>query len=215
MNMNFELTKEIHGTKNNLIALFNDIKNISYISGKHELLVSNILEKNGFTKEEKTLKCKDREKTINRIDEIGVMENYTFIHQPYGSQQSPDFIIKYNNYILALECKSSKQNYPTYNSGGINDYIYILSKAGGKTMIYLGTDIINDEIKGLVDEYLKEVKAITDEFNKKLKKVDKENVNYSHYHRDMVNTTANYFKHLSKDKWEKNAYKKIMEIGLL
>jgi|LakMenEpi03Aug12_release.lakeMendotaPanAssembly.Ray.scaffolds.fasta_scaffold02705_19 hypothetical protein len=213
--MEFELKKDIHKKGNNLLAFFDEVKKIVLNSNNHEKLIEKNLLKYGFTETKNKMKCKDRESIINKIDDKNIMPNNTFIKQPYGCQQSPDFLLKYNNFIIGLECKSSKTNYPLYNSGGIHEYIYVFSKQNGETIFYQGNDIVNDEMIKLTQEYIKNVDKLTKEVNKKLKLADKININYSHYHRDMINTSVNYFTHPLKKIWEKNVYEKMIKIGTL
>ena len=56
-----------------------------------------------------------------------IMPVNSYIPQPCGQQQSPDFIVKFiDGRILAIECKSSSSTIPLYNSGGIKQNLSLI-----------------------------------------------------------------------------------------
>jgi len=69
--------------------------------------------------------------------------NNIFIFQPFGSQNTPDFIIKYQNILIPLEAKSSKDTKPSFN-GTLphHNCIYAFtSKKYNKHTLFLGKDV--------------------------------------------------------------------------
>jgi hypothetical protein len=204
----FLLQIEIISTKNNLLRFFNQLKSIIVTdTSKHESIVESLLQKNGFTRTEQ--KIKKTNIVYNKIDNKCIIPNNHYIKQPFGTQQNPDFIIKHGDRLFAIECKSSKSNFPLYNSGGIHpEYFYIFTRSQkpntkSDTTFYQGSDIYSQTMYSIDVEYYAKIKEITDEYNKRL--IIKDNkVNYYHYPRDMVNTGINYFSHPERSTWEKN-----------
>jgi len=136
-----------------------------------------------------------------------IMPVNSFIPQPCGQQQSPDFIVKFiDGRILAIECKSSSSTIPLYNSGGIKqNYFYVFSsKDQNKTVTYMGSDIINDIQQKLIDNHIKDARERDEILNKKLKEYDTNNRGVCYYTRPMIGQSGghiytNYFTHKNKE----------------
>jgi len=136
-----------------------------------------------------------------------IMPVNSFIPQPCGQQQSPDFIVKFiDGRILAIECKSSSSTIPLYNSGGIKqNYFYVFSsKDQNKTVTYMGSDIINDIQQKLIDDHIKDARERDEILNKKLKEYDTNNRGVCYYTRPMIGQSGghiytNYFTHKNKE----------------
>lgn len=189
-------------------------KNYAATSGRvhnitnHEDAVKDILISEGIgpfeiKQTKKTiLKWLDNPETSNNIMPIN-----TFIYQPCGSHESPDFIVKFaDNFILAVECKSSNTTLPLYNSGGIkSNYYYIFSSnSTNKTVTYMGYNIINKEQQELIETHIKEARERDELLNKKLKELDKNHRGVCYYTRPMINQAGgceytNYFKHTNRE----------------
>ena len=88
------------------------------------------------------------------------MENNSYISQPCGTHNSPDFIVKADNKLYFLECKSVKGGSPMYNSGvPKSGYVYILSsETHNKTTFYKGEDVLSSEEERLIQEHIKEAR---------------------------------------------------------
>ena len=75
-----------------------------------------------------------------------------YVAQPNGIQASPDFRVTLDNgRTVDIECKSSKQTYPTYN-GGLpkKGVVYIFSsKRYNDTTIFFADDIVSDTKRDL------------------------------------------------------------------
>lgn len=157
-----------------LINSFYDLKYSinSFTNSKHELSVKNILLKYNFEEIDLSKMKKENPKkkveytkylkSLQKNEFIKDLEGkYSFIHQPFGSQSFPDFIIFINGYMFHIECKSGKDiikwnsGYPRKNS------IYIFSsKKTDKTTIFFGDDSV------LYEHY--------NDFDKRLDKVHEE-----------------------------------------
>ena len=174
----------------------------------HEKQVVFYLEQDGFIRlPVSNTKKKDIEKTIEK------MGLNTFLHQPLGSQNSPDFIVKLDNGIhICIECKSCKNScFPVYNSGSVRDnYIYIFtSNKTNKTTLFMGQDIITKEQLDVFKETDLLIKDLLTEQNKKLKELDVHQRGWDYYSRRMINqqgcsSITNYFEHPDREKCEKN-----------
>jgi hypothetical protein len=189
-------------------------KNYAAQSGKvhnitnHEDAVKDILISNNIIHFE----IKQTKKTIlkwlaNPETSADIMPINTFIYQPCGSHESPDFIVKFtDNFILAVECKSSNTTLPLYNSGGVKpNYYYIFSSnSTNKTVTYMGYNIIDKEQQELIEAHIKEARERDELLNKKLKDLDKNNRGVCYYTRPMINQSGgceytNYFKHKNRE----------------
>jgi chemotaxis protein histidine kinase CheA len=144
---------------------------------------------------------------LNNPELSSIMPVNSFIPQPCGQQQSPDFIVKFiDGRILAIECKSSSSTIPLYNSGGIKqNYFYVFSsKDQNKTVTYMGSDIINDIQQKLIDDHIKDARERDEILNKKLKEYDTNNRGVCYYTRPMIGQSGghiytNYFTHKNKE----------------
>jgi len=108
------------------------------------------------------------------LDKFG----YEYEYQPNGEQNSPDFRVTLDNgKTVDIECKSSKQTFPTYN-GGLpkKGVVYVFSSAKyNETTVYFAEDVVSDADRQWLDEtvvLLNEVlvkqqeKKPDDEFNR-------------------------------------------------
>ena len=180
---------------------------------KHEAIIKAALEghefvatqkPNGSTKEV----CRSWvENTQNCPMEIG-----TFIEQPCGKQDSPDFLVRISkDCVIALEAKSSKNTTPLYNSAGIkNDYIYIFcSKKHNATTFYWGRDIITPEQQETLSELFRLQKEIEEVQNKLLNEQDTNGRGIYYYTRAMIGQRGgaqktDYFIHNDRVRCEEN-----------
>ena len=94
-----------------------------------------------------------------QVEDLLEKHNLTYVSQPNGIQNSPDFRITLNSgKTVDIECKSSKQTFPTYN-GGLpkSGTVYIFSsKRYNETTIYFADDVVSpqkrEQFSKLVDE---------------------------------------------------------------
>ena len=102
----------------------------------------------------------------NQVEDLLKKHGLDYTAQPNGIQKSPDFMVHYNGNDYPIECKSSKQAYPTYN-GGLPKHgaIYIFSsKKYNATTIYRAEDIVCEIKRGLYEELTKKLGDVLEEF---------------------------------------------------
>lgn len=180
---------------------------------KHEDAISSILKRNGFTVMVKTKDCikKNKDLWINNPNICPIPVN-SFISQPFGTHENPDFLIRVEQErLIPLEAKSSEDFKPLYNSGGIKpNYIYVFSsKKTNSTTIYKGSDIISFEAYKVIEELIREQKKLEFAANEKLKELDVYHRGISYYTRPMIGqsgdkTFTNYFTHEHRENCEQN-----------
>ena len=143
------------------------------------------------------------------------MPDYSYVSQPCGTHDSPDFIIKLDDLkFIGIECKSVDKGYtPMYNSGGIKQpLIYVFcSKKTNSTTMYCGKDIMTLEQQQLLDELIEKQRIIEKEYNEKLRECDVNHRGISYYTRPMIQQSGgaeytNYFTHRNREKCEQNVY---------
>ena len=174
----------------------------------HENAITDILMNNGYKKFFYKNKKITREK---RDIFINSLPPGSFIEQPYGTHNAPDFIIiTPTKKQIMLEAKSSTSTpYPLFNSGGIkHGYYYVFScKKYNKTTVFRGEDITSFEQNRLLKKYIEERRTLDAEFNELLKQHDIHNRGVSFYTRPMINQCGgiekvDYFKHTEREKIE-------------
>lgn len=215
--------------EDNLYNAVKEMLNLSYIGNNsvssntvnngHENSVCNILKKHKFKQMNMLpdIKRVDALKWIKEPKLAHKIPNGKFIYQPFGTNNSPDFIIKASDKtIIFLEAKSSKTSYPLYNSGGVNsDFIYIFtSKKTDESTIYMGSDIITPQQQSLINEHINNARKKDKELNDKLKNLDVNNRGICFYTRPMINQSGgekftNYFKHDYRSNAENNVLNRL------
>ena len=184
---------------------------------RHEEAIRDVLLKEGFTsyKSSEKLNSVNGKKLLNDPSLGSKIPNMSFIEQPFGTHNSPDFIIKINNKFLFLEAKSSETSTtPTFNSGGIKkDYVYVFcSKKTNETTIFKGNSIITREQQRLIDQHVEKARQLDKELNDKLRELDENHRGVQYYTRPMINqgggaSYSNYFTHEKR----KNVEERVIE----
>jgi len=179
----------------------------------HEGAIEDVLKRNGFSEIEKTKDClkKNKELWIKQPDICSIPIN-SFISQPFGTHENPDFLVRVGQHrLIPIEAKSSEDFKPLYNSGGIKpNYIYVFSsKKANSTTIYKGSDIISFEAYKVIEDLIREQKKLEFAANEKLKELDVYHRGISYYTRPMIGqsgdkTFTNYFTHEHREKCEQN-----------
>jgi len=151
------------------------ILNSPYINnkgGSHELFTKNILIGEGFKEvSNNDIKFNSVEfwknHSLQNWEKASNIPNNSVISQPFGSQKTPDKIIKYKNILLPWEDKSSKDTKPTYNGGLPKlECLYVFtSEKHNKTTIFQGKDIITKEKRERLLNLFEKHKKIDEEFN--------------------------------------------------
>ena len=183
----------------NTIDLLNKLYELNFTTNtfadkKHENLVKESIISLGITKTKNTeiiniLKNKENKNKI--VDEL--VGNFLFVEQPFGSQQSPDFIVCIDGLVIWIECKTGK-NKVTWNTGyPLKDTLYVFScKRNNTTTIFLGelTEIWknNPDFEEIYNSFDREMKKLAKE-----KFGDKFNTrNFDFYMRRMLNDKTKY-----------------------
>jgi len=189
---------------------------------KHENAVANVLKEFGFFQINKPSKTKNDD-IIRWLKnpELSQIPDGSFIEQPCGHNNSPDFVIKVNNkFVLFLEAKSSASSYtPVYNSGGVKpNYVYVFcSKITNETTIYKGSSIITQQQQEIINKRIDKARFDDEESNKELNNIDENHRGISFYTRPMItqkggSTFSNYFTHDQRTNAENKALKWIHEM---
>ena len=170
---------------------------------KHEDAVEDKFVKHGLSFFKKGgIKQNQRDAWLDGEDHSGIPDN-SYISQPCGTHNSPDFILKIDGELHFIECKSAKEEKPMYNSGVPKEkYIYVFcSEKHNKTTLYFGGQVCPPEIYELIQTCIKEHRDL----DKKHNKILKENKSLlTHYCRPMIQhvSSARYFSESIKNERE-------------
>ena len=99
----------------------------------------------------------------NQVEELLIKHGFQYESQPNGIQNSPDFRVYLSNgKTVDLECKSSKQTYPTYNGGLPKEgVVYIFSsKRYNETTIFFADDVVSAKKREQFDVLVKELNSV-------------------------------------------------------
>ena len=148
------------------------------------------------------------------------MPDMTYIAQPCGTHDNPDFLIKFvSGIVLGVESKTSDGYFPLYNSGGVTQkYIYIFSsQRANATTIYLGRDIMTSEQQTLLDKHIDLARQQDALLNEKLSELDTTHRGIYYYTRPMIGQQGgaeftNYFTHEKRAECEGNVFKFIEDM---
>ena len=103
-------------------------------------------------------------------DPRGIIPDNSFVHQPFGSQKSPDFVVKVRGRVFFVEMKSSAYASPVFNSGlPMNNFIYLFtSGVHNRTMCFMGQDVLPQDLYDLMVETREECTKLATIYNKKM-----------------------------------------------
>ena len=144
-----------------------------------------------------------------QIEDLLNKYGFDYEYQPNGTQNSPDLRVTLDNgETVDIECKSSKQPYPTYNGGLPKEgVVYIFaSKRYNKTTVFFADDVVTPKKR-------KQFTSLVEELNTVLKshQGDEEwsdDRGFDFYIRNMyVQNGAgkkDYFKHSDRQRCEQN-----------
>ena len=144
-----------------------------------------------------------------QVEELLIKHGFDYVAQPNGIQASPDFRVTLKNgKSVDIECKSSKQTFPTYN-GGLpkKGVVYIFSsKRYNETTVFFADDIVTDKKRKQLANLVEELGSVV-----KIYQEDpewKDTRGFDFYIRNMyVQTGAgkkDYFKHQDRQLCEQN-----------
>ena len=146
----------------------------------------------------------------NQVAELLEKYNLEYEFQPNGIQNSPDFRVHHEGKTYDVECKSSKQAFPTYN-GGLpkKGVIYIFSsKKYNETTIFFADDVVSEKKREMYSKLTEELNTIL-----KMYQLDDEwkedERGFDFYIRNMYTQSGgkdktDYFTHSSRNKCEQN-----------
>ena len=175
---------------------------------KHEDAVETVLLKYGFSKSKrKKVRLKERDEWLEEASSCDMKDN-TYVLQPCGKQQSPDFIVKEHGKVFFLECKSVKgqTKAPMYNSGvPKGKYIYIFcAERYNQTTIYFGKDVLPPKDYDLMMKIIKLHREIDEKYNPEFTN----DFGINHYTRPMI-------KHVGGTDYFDNSRRERVEQGVL
>ena len=98
-----------------------------------------------------------------QVEELLIKHGFDYVAQPNGIQASPDFRVTLDDgKTIDIECKSSKQTYPTYN-GGLpkKGVVYIFSsKRYNETTVFFADDIVTDKKRTQLSNLVEELNTV-------------------------------------------------------
>ena len=145
----------------------------------------------------------------NQVEDLLIKHGFDYIAQPNGIQASPDFRVTLpTGKTVDIECKSSKQTYPTYNGGLPKEgVVYIFSsKRYNETTIFFADDIVQPTKRDLYRGLLSRLNEVLVEYQQDPQWEDDRGFDF--YIRNMyVQNGAgkkDYFKHSDRERCEEN-----------
>ena len=145
-----------------------------------------------------------------QVEALLIKYGINYQAQPNGIQNSPDFRVTLEDgKTVDLECKSSKQTYPTYN-GGLpkKGVVYIFSSAKyDETTVFFADDVVSDKKRELYDNLTEELNSVL-----KMYQMDEnwqeDSRGFDFYIRNMYTQSGagkkDYFKHSDRQTCESN-----------
>ena len=145
-----------------------------------------------------------------QVEALLIKYGINYQAQPNGIQNSPDFRVTLEDgKTVDLECKSSKQTYPTYN-GGLpkKGVVYIFSSAKyDETTVFFADDVVSDKKRELYANLTEELNSVL-----KMYQMDEnwqeDSRGFDFYIRNMYTQSGagkkDYFKHSNRQTCESN-----------
>ena len=145
----------------------------------------------------------------NQVEELLIKHGFDYVAQPNGIQASPDFRVTLDNgNTVDIECKSSKQTYPTYNGGLPKEgVVYIFSsKRYNETTVFFAEDIVTEKKRNQFSNVVEELNSVLQKHRNSPDWDDPRGLDF--YIRNMyVQNGAgkkDYFKHSDRQRCEEN-----------
>ena len=144
-----------------------------------------------------------------QVEDLLIKYGFEYVDQPNGIQASPDFRVTLpTGKTVDIECKSSKQTYPTYNGGLPKEgVVYIFSsKRYDETTIFFAEDIVHETKRDLYRGLLSRLNEVLVEYQQDPQWEDDRGFDF--YIRNMyVQNGAgkkDYFRHSDRQRCENN-----------
>lgn len=141
-----------------------------------------------------------------QVEALLIKHGIKYQAQPNGIQNSPDFRVWLSDgSTVDVECKSSKQAYPTYN-GGLpkKGVVYVFSsKKYNETTVYFAEDVVSDAKRDLYSQMLEEQAAVLNKY-RSMVEWNEDDRGFDFYNRAMYTqsggaTKTDYFKHSKRN----------------
>ena len=211
--------------KSKIKKVFEDIRKMPYFKNhaaasglvhniaKHEDAVEDILSQHSLTESEISKVPKKLRDKLLDSGEYPEMEDNSYISQPCGTHDSPDFLVKSEGRLYFIECKSASKNTtaPMYNSAvPKSGYIYVFCcEKYDETTFYLGQDLMTSELSRRFHEHIERARKADKEMNKLLKNLPNNTHGIEYYTRPMIQHKGgqgvnDYFKHSRREQLEQN-----------
>jgi len=200
-------------TPSSLRVVFEDLLAMPYVpnnQSQHENAIATRIVSHGFPEYKLPPKTKLKKSDENHENFLAEMPLGTFIQQPFGSQQNPDFFIKsLDGRLVAVEAKSTSKLCPMWNSHvpKPNYYYIICSKESNETTICLGSDLVTDAQRRIIRDIEAQLKEIVEAKNAELLLLDENNRGFVYYSRLEVHQKGgkkytDYFTHEDRQRVE-------------
>lgn len=145
-----------------------------------------------------------------QVEDLLKKHNLYYEYQPNGTQNSPDFRVNFGGKIYDIECKSSKQAYPTYNGGLPKERVIYIFCSGkyNQTTIFFADDVVKTSKRELFACLIEELNVILRKYQA-LPEWQDDDRGFNFYIRNMFTqsggwTRTNYFKHADRQLCESN-----------
>ena len=146
-----------------------------------------------------------------QVEELLIKYGIKYKAQPNGIQNSPDFRVYLDDdKTVDIECKSSKQAYPTYNGGLPKEgTVYVFSSAKyNATTIYFSDDVVTKRKRELFACLIEELRAVLDKYQA-MPEWKEDTRGFDFYIRNMFTHSGgwqrtNYFTHTDRNLCESN-----------
>ena len=139
-----------------------------------------------------------------QVEDLLKKHNLNYQSQPNGTQNSPDFRVHFEGKTYDIECKSSKQAYPTYNGGLPKEgVVYVFSsKKYNETTVFFADDVVKASKRELFACLIEELNVVLCKYQALPEWQDDER-GFNFYIRNMFTqsggwTRTNYFKHVKR-----------------
>ena len=145
-----------------------------------------------------------------QVESLLKKHDLKYIAQPNGIQASPDFrVFLPTGKTVDIECKSSKNTYPTYN-GGLpkKGVVYVFSsKRYDETTVFFAEDVVSDIKRELYSELVSQLNEVLIEYQENPIWKDDDR-GFDFYIRNMYTQSGagkkDYFSHSDRERCEQN-----------
>ena len=145
-----------------------------------------------------------------QVEDLLIKHGFRYIAQPNGTHNSPDFrVFLEDGKTVDIECKSSKQTYPTYNGGLPKEgVVYIFSSNRyNQTTIFFADDVVSTKKRQQFNNLTEELNAVL-KLHQMNEEWNEDSRGFDFYIRNMyVQNGAgkkDYFKHFERQQCESN-----------